>query len=255
MYRGIFDSHAHYDDERYDEDREKVLSDLPSQGVSEICNVACSVESSLQSIALANRFPFVYCSVGIHPHCAETLDDAAIFKLAELSKGKKVKAIGEIGLDYHYDFSPRPVQKEAFRRQLELSLELKLPVIIHNREAHEDTLALLKKYRPNGIVHCFSGSAELATELVNLGLFIGFTGVITFKGARKTIGAAQAVPLDRLLLETDCPYMAPEPYRGKRCDSSMIPMTAEAIASLKGVTPQELIDQARLNALQAYCIR
>jgi TatD DNase family protein len=188
---------------------------------------------------------------GIHPHRASELDDAALDALAALAASSpRVRAIGEIGLDYHYDFAPRPVQREAFRLQLMLARELDLPVVIHDREAHGETLELLREFRPRGVVHCFSGSAEMAAEVVRLGMYVGFTGVVTFKNAQRPLKAAAAVPPERLLLETDCPYMAPEPYRGRRCDSSMIPFAAEVLAPLKSMSAQELIDLTRRNALQ-----
>jgi TatD DNase family protein len=168
---------------------------------------------------------------------------------------RKVQALGEIGLDYHYDFSPRETQLAVFERQLELALELDMPVIIHDREAHADTLRLLKKHRPRGVVHCYSGSAELARELLKLGLYIGFTGVITFANARKTVDAARAVPLERLLIETDCPYMAPVPFRGKRCDSTMVGKTCEALAAIKGVSTEELAAKTEENARKLYNIQ
>ena len=172
----------------------------------------------------------------------------------EFAKNKKVVAIGEIGLDYHYDFSPREKQKEVFAAQLELANELNLPVIIHDREAHADTLELVKKYRPKGIIHCFSGSAETAKEFLKLGMYIGFTGSVTFKNANKLLLAAEVVPEDRILLETDCPYMAPVPYRGRRCDSSLIPATAERLAEIRGTDAQTLIDKAFENGCRIYGI-
>lgn len=161
-------------------------------------------------------------------------------------------AIGEIGLDYHYDFSPRDVQKVVFERQLQLAKDLDMPVIIHDREAHGDTLELLKRYQPKGIVHCYSGSAEMAKELLKIGMYVAFGGAVTFKNARKTLEAAEAIPMDRLLVETDCPYMTPEPFRGKRCDSSMIVYTAQKLGELKGMDPQDLLDQTWENAKAVY---
>ncbi len=248
--QNIFDSHAHYDSEKFDEDRDEVLSSLPSKGVAFVMNAASNLASAKQSIALAEEYDFVYASAGVHPHDAAGAPHDLSVQLHELLSHPKVKAVGEIGLDYHYDFSPREKQLEVFELQLKIALEHDLPVIIHDREAHADTLRLLQQYRPKGIVHCYSGSGEMAKELLRLGLYIGFTGVITFKNARKTIEAAEAIPLDRLLVETDCPYMAPEPFRGRRCDSSMIEKTAEVLARIKNVPTQDLLgitcDNARI---------
>lgn len=259
MIHHIFDSHAHYDDPRFDEDRELLLSSLPEKGICAVMNVGNTTQANLAGIQLASRYPFVYCSVGIHPdQAAEIASQRSrgyLDLLAEQSRLPKVQAIGEIGLDYFYDdASPREVQKKIFEEQLALAVDLKLPVIIHNRDAHQDTLELLKKYRPKGILHCFSGSAELAKEVVRLGMYVGFTGVITFKNARKAVEAAAEVPLDRLLVETDCPYMAPEPYRGKRCDSSMLDRMVCKLAEIKGVSPQKLADQTFHNTCSVYQI-
>ena len=213
------------------------------------------METCEKTLELSSKYDFVYSAVGIHPHSAESDGNGDwLEKIREFAKNKKVAAIGEIGLDYHYDFSPREKQKEVFAAQLELANELDLPVIIHDREAHADTLELVKKYRPKGIIHCFSGSAETAKEFLKLGMYIGFTGSVTFKNASKLLLAAQVVPEDRILLETDCPYMAPVPYRGQRCDSSLIPATAERLAEIRGTDAQTLIDRARENGMRIYGI-
>lgn len=253
--QNIFDSHAHYDDKRFDIDRDAVLAGLPEQGVRGIMNAACNIRSAIAGIELATRYDFVYASAGVHPHDAKDAPLDLPKQLEELVKHPKVLAIGEIGLDYHYDFSPRDIQISVFELQLKTALELDLPVIVHDREAHADTMRLLKRYKPRGIVHCYSGSAEMARDLLELGLYIGFTGVVTFKNARKTLEAVAAVPVDRLLVETDCPYMAPEPYRGKRCDSSMIAYTASIISNVKGIGTQELLDITRTNACAVYGIK
>lgn len=250
----IFDSHAHYDDKRFDADRHEVLSALPAEGVRYVMNAASDLASAAVGIGLAERYDFIYASAGVHPHEAAEAPADLAQQLAVLARHEKVKAIGEIGLDYHYDFSPRDVQLRMFEQQLQSALELDLPVIVHDREAHADTLRLLKQYKPRGIVHCYSGSAQMAAELLALGLYIGFTGVVTFKNARKTIEAVQAVPLDRLLIETDCPYMAPDPLRGKRCDSAMLVHTATAIAAAKILDVQALIDHTCKNACNVYRI-
>lgn len=252
MYQNIFDSHAHYDDEKFDPDRADVIALLPGKGVCHVVNVACDMPSCKTSIALTEAYPFFSCSVGIHPHAASAFVPGDLDILAGYTSLHKVVALGEIGLDYHYDFSPRDVQKQVFEAQLRLACDLGIPVIIHDREAHADTMELLKKYRPQGIVHCYSGSAEMAKEILKLGMYLAFGGAVTFKNARKTLEAAASVPLDRLLVETDCPYMSPIPFRGQRCDSSMIPHTAERLAELHKIPPQELIDQTCENAKRVY---
>ena len=204
--------------------------------------------SSLTSLELADEFEFIYAACGVHPHEAEGCKDGYISVLKKLCTEKKCVAVGEIGLDYHYDFSPRDIQKTVFEQQLILAKELDLPVIIHDREAHEDTMNLLKKYTPKGVVHCFSGSAEMAKEVVKLGMYIGLGGAATFKNARKPREVAEVVPSDKLLIETDCPYMTPVPFRGQRCDSSFIPYTAEVIAQVRGITVDEILDLTRKNA-------
>jgi len=253
----LFDTHAHYDDARFDSDRDLLLSSMPENHVGLILNPGCDIASSKQAISYAEKFPFVYAAVGIHPENIEGVDleqDMPILEALAVSS-PRVRAIGEIGLDYFYDdASPREVQRRVFEEQLALAKDLALPVVIHNRDAHQDTLELLKKYRPKGIMHCFSGSAELAQEVVRLGMYVGFTGVITFKNARKAVEAAAAVPLERLLVETDCPYMAPEPYRGKRCDSTMLHRMVEKLGELKGISPQEMADITWENACRVYGI-
>ncbi len=252
MYQNIFDSHAHYDDEKFDPDRAEIIESLPEKGVCHVVNIACDMPSCETGIALTEAYPFFYCSVGVHPHAASSFIPGDLDILAGYTSRSKVAAIGEIGLDYHYDFSPRDVQKQVFEAQLGLACDLGFPVVIHDREAHADTMELLKKYRPKGIVHCYSGSAEMAKEILKLGMYLGFGGAVTFKNARKTLEAAAAVPLDRLLVETDCPYMSPVPFRGQRCDSAMISHTAERLAELHGIPAQELLDRTCENAERVY---
>ena len=255
ILHNIFDSHGHYDDPRFDEDRDALLCSMASHGVRKIMNIGNTTGANLAGIDLAEKYPFVHCTVGIHPDQAPEMAKGYLDLLAEQSRNPKVHAIGEIGLDYFYDEgSPREVQRKVFEEQLALAKDLGLPVVIHNRDAHQDTLELLKKYRPQGIMHCFSGSAELAQEVVKLGMYVGFTGVITFKNARKAVEAATVVPQDRLLVETDCPYMAPEPYRGKRCDSTMLCRMVEKLAEIKGVDPQKMADITYENACRIYGI-
>lgn len=254
MYKGIFDTHAHYDDSRFDEDRYDLISKLFEGSISGIINCGCDYASSVKTIELAHRFDNLYAAVGVHAHEAEEATEKDFEMILEMYKDSKVVAVGEIGLDYHYDFSPRDRQIEVFTRQVVLANELSLPVIVHDREAHEDTLRILKDLNPWGVVHCFSGSAEMAKEIVKLGLYIGIGGAVTFKNAKKPVEVCEYVPLDRLLLETDAPYMTPVPYRGERCDSSHIAYTAEKIAEIKGMAPEEIIDICRENAKRLFKI-
>ena len=232
-----------------------MLGGLSEHGVSLVVDPACDLKSCEATLELSSKYKFIYSAVGVHPHSAESDgNEGYLDKVNEFAKNKKVVAIGEIGLDYHYDFSPREKQIEVFSQQLALANDLNLPVIIHDREAHADTLELVQKYRPKGIIHCYSGSAEMAREFLKLGMYIGFTGSVTFKNANKLLLAAMEVPEDRILLETDCPYMAPVPYRGQRCDSTLIPATAERLAELRGTDAQTLIDRARENGMRVYGI-
>ena len=251
----IFDSHAHYDAEQFDADRDAVLAALPSQGVCAIIQCATDPESIKKSLKMAETYPYIRVAVGIHPEfvSAATLDwlDA----VRQAAAHPSVCAIGEIGLDYYWEENaPREVQVDWCRRQIELAMELDLPVIFHDREAHEDTFNLMREYRPRGVVHCFSGSAEMARQVTDLGLYVGLGGAATFKNARKPIEVAQSIPLDRLLLETDAPYMAPVPLRGKRCDSSMIAHTAACIAAARGISVDALLDATRQNANRLFSL-
>ncbi len=251
----IFDSHAHYDDEAFDADREELLSGLYAGNVCGIINASASMASSRLSIQLAERYPFVWAAVGIHPEDAAHVTAKDIDELRQLYAHPRVIAIGEIGLDYHYEDScPRKKQLEVFNAQLELAGELDAPVIVHDREAHEDILRLLKTFRPRGVVHCFSGSTEMLRELINIGMYIGLGGAVTFKNARRPVESAAAVPIDRLLLETDAPYMAPVPCRGKRCDSGMIVHTAARIAEIRGISTDELLEQTQQNACRLFSL-
>lgn len=250
----IFDTHAHYDDEAFDEDREILLSSLNGRGVSLVIDCGCDAASSKKAIELSEKYDFIYAAVGIHPHEAEEAGENDLDEIRRLLKHKKAVAIGEIGLDYHYDFSPRELQKEYFEKQIVLAKELDMPIIVHDREAHEDTLELLRKYKPKGVLHCFSGSVESAKEIISLGMYIGLGGAVTFKNARKPLEVAEFVPLDRLLLETDAPYMTPVPFRGKRNDSSLIPYTAIKIAEVKGLDPQTVVNAANENGKRLFGI-
>ena len=254
MYKNIFDSHAHYDDEKFSEDLDVLLSSMPDCGVTGIVNCATDTASCKKSADLSDKYSFMYFAAGIHPHEAENTEENFTDILNNFAKHKKCVAIGEIGLDYHYDFSPRDAQKNVFEKQLILAKELDLPVIIHDREAHADTYELLKKYTPKGIVHCFSGSEEMAKDIVKLGMNIGLGGAVSFKNAKKPVDVAKHVPLENLVLETDCPYMTPVPHRGKRNDSSLIYITAEFISDLKGITTQELLDITKTNAERIFSL-
>ncbi len=250
-YKNIFDSHAHYDDAWFDSDREEVLSRLPEQGVCGVVNNAVDLATAEKALALAEKYPYFYAAVGFHP---ENLDDVPgdyLDRIAALTRLPKVVAVGETGLDYHWD-TPRPLQQRVFREQIELSLDLKMPLVVHDREAHGDVFELLRRYKPKALVHCFSGGVELMREAVRLGCYISLGGVVTFKNARHSLEVASEIPIDRLLLETDAPYMAPVPFRGKRCDSSMIAYAAEKIAALRGIDTQELLDITAENAADFY---
>lgn len=248
-----FDSHAHLDDPRFDADRDKIFAALAEQGP--VMNVGCDLASSERSVALAQKYSFVYASVGSHPDDADHVDGKLLDAYRRLCAEKKVRAIGEIGLDYHYEDVPRAQQIIAFEQQLELAEALKLPVIVHEREAHGDAMDIVMRHPDvRGVFHCFSGSKEMALWLVDRGWYIGFTGVLTFKNARRAVEAAQALPLDRILIETDCPYMAPEPYRGRRNDSRFVPLVAAKLAELRGLTQQEAGEITAENAKRLYGI-
>ncbi len=238
----IFDSHAHYDDESFNEDREAVINELKENGIIGVLNCGASLEGARESAALADKYDFFYAAVGIHPEHANEFNEEIIEELKELAKHNKVRAIGEIGLDYYYEENPpRDVQRNVFRAQMKLAQELKLPVIIHDRDAHEDTLNILKEFpEVKGVLHCFSGSVEFARECLKLGYYIGFTGVVTFKNAKKLIEVAKEIPMDRMLVETDCPYMAPTPFRGKRNRSDYIKYIIEKIAEIRGISEDEI---------------
>lgn len=251
----IFDSHAHYNDPAFDADRDEVLNSLGENGVSNVINCATDYNSSLISLSYAEKYPFIYASYGLHPEDIKDDYEDELEKIYPLLIEKKCVAVGEIGLDYHYDEIPRKVQIDVFTRQLIKANEMNLPVIVHDREAHADTLELLKKYKPKGVLHCFSGSVETAREVLNLGMYLGFGGVVTFKNAVKSVETAKYVPLDRILLETDCPYMAPVPYRGKRNDSSLIKFAAEKIGEIRGIDAQTVIDEANKNTKRLFNIK
>ena len=254
MYNNIFDTHAHYDDERFSADLDEILNSLPEKGIINIVNCATDIDSCKKLSEISDKYDYVFFSAGIHPHESESACATFTDDLLSFSRHRKCVAIGEIGLDYHYDFSPREKQKAVFEQQLKLAKELDIPVIIHDREAHADTLELLERYTPKGIVHCFSGSAEMAQQIVKMGMYIGLGGAVTFNNAKRPVEVAKAIPLSRLVLETDCPYMAPVPHRGKRNDSSLIVHTADFIAALRGIDTQTLINITTENARNIFGI-
>lgn len=238
----IFDSHAHYDDDSFNEDREEVLKQLEENGIVGVLNCGASLEGARASLKLAMENNIFYAAVGIHPENADELTEEAYEEIKTMASNPKVRAIGEIGLDYYWEENPpKDVQKAVFRKQMELARELNLPVIIHDREAHKDTLDIIKEFpEVTGVLHCFSGSVEFARECLKLGYYVGFTGVVTFKNAKKALEVVKEVPLDRLLVETDCPYMAPTPYRGKRNRSEYIKYIIDKISEIKGIPVHEL---------------
>lgn len=251
----LFDSHAHYDDKKFNHDRDNLLQEVHRNGVSYILNAASDVASLERCVGLANKYPFVYAAVGIHPHDASALDENIIAKIEEYTKNKKVVAIGEIGLDYHYDFSPRDLQKHWFERQIELAKKLKLPVIIHDREAHDDILRIVKDTNAcevGGVFHCFSGSVEMVKEVLKLGFYVSFGGPVTFKNAKKLPDVLKNVPLDKILVETDCPYLTPEPFRGQRNDSSFLKYTVERISEILDLDYKELENITTDNAKRLF---
>ena len=237
----LFDTHAHMDSRSFNDDREDLLRNLPQQGIGLLMNPGCSLESSKKAVQLAKEYDYIYAAVGSHPDAADEVNDAVLEDYRMLCKlNPKVKAIGEIGLDYHYEDIPRQLQKKAFIAQMELARELDLPVIVHERDAHEDGMAIIKQFpEVTGVFHCYSGSAQMALELTKLGWYIGFTGVLTFKNARRAIEAAQAIPLDRIVLETDCPYMSPEPFRGRRNDPGQLYRMALQLAEIRGISQED----------------
>lgn len=254
MLYNIFDSHAHYDDEKFDEDREELFKTMRENGVVGIIHAATDIQSSLRGIEFTKKHDCFYTSVGVHPECVENLEDNYISELEKLIDENRVVAIGEIGLDYYWTKDTRDKQLEVFENQLILAKKKNLPVIIHSREATKDCMDLLNKYKPKGVVHCFSGSSETAKEILRLGMYIGFTGVLTFPKSEKAKSSLMVIPVDRLLLETDAPYMAPVPMRGKRCDSSMIAYTAQKAAEIKGMDTQELLNITKENVERLFSI-
>lgn len=251
----IFESHAHYDHEQFHKDREALFKEFPQNNIDVVINIGSDMNSSRVSIELAKKYPFIYASVGVHPHDVTDMKDEDLETLLHFAAYDKVVAIGEIGLDYHYEYSPRSVQKLWFREQLKLAKELELPVIVHSREASKETFDLIMEAdlgKPKGVIHCYSGSAEMALEYVKHGFYIGVGGVVTFKNARRLIETVEAIPLESILIETDAPYLAPIPKRGERNDSRYLTYVINAIAKIKGVSEKEVEEITYQNGMRLF---
>lgn len=250
----LFDTHAHLDDHAFDPDRDALLAALPGQGIGLLMNPGCSLATSRAACALAREHSWIYAAVGSHPDAAAEVTPEVLEEYRRLIReNPKVKAIGEIGLDYHYEDVPRNIQQEAFLAQMELAREAKLPVIVHERDAHADGMTVVRHFpEVTGVFHCYSGSLEMARELVERGWYIGFTGVLTFKNARRALEVAAGLPLDRIVLETDCPYMSPEPFRGKRNDPGRLYRMAEALSALRGLPVEEIETITMENGKRLY---
>ena len=252
----FFDSHAHFDDARFNDDRDALLSSMQKNGVSGIANIGADLKSSLSSVALAKKYDFVYAVVGVHPHDAESMTDATLSQIAALAAEEKVVAIGEIGLDYYYDNSPRDTQRYWFKKQMKLASKLNMPVVIHSRDAMEDTIKICRENKVcGGVIHCFSGSAESARIFLDMGYYISFAGPVTFKNAKALPEVAKIVPEDKILIETDSPYLSPEPHRGERNSSLNVHCVAEKLAEIRGVTAQHIARITTENAKRLYRIK
>lgn len=252
-----FDTHAHLDDEQFTEDQEAVIARAQEAGVELIVNVGCNLPSALHTVELTQKYAFIYGAIGMHPHDAKELDEQSLTKLYQMAQNPRIVAIGEIGLDYYYDLSLRETQQKVFRAMINMAKELKLPIVIHDRDAHEDTLKIVKEENASevgGVFHCYSGSWPMAKEIMKLGFYLALGGTVTFKNARKVVEVAQEVPLDHLLLETDCPYLSPVPYRGKRNEPSFVPKVAETIAEFKGLTVEEVAQVTLENGKRLFGI-
>ncbi|MCR4929448.1 MAG: TatD family hydrolase [Lachnospiraceae bacterium] len=253
----IFDTHAHYDDEAFNEDREKLIDEISRSKIRKIVNVGANLATSQNSVDLSKKYDFFYAAVGVHPDDAAEVTEEGIERLRELAKGKKVVAVGEIGLDYYWNKENSDLQKAAFKRQIELARELSLPIIVHSRDAAADTMDILHETdagKLGGVIHCFSYSPEIALESVKMGFYIGIGGVVTFKNAKKIKESVEAIPLEKIVLETDCPYLAPDPFRGKRNSSLYLEYVVKEIARLKGIDENTVMEQTFKNALNMYNI-
>lgn len=254
----IFDTHAHYDDERFDEDRDALLRSMKDAGIGNIVNIGANMASSKRSLDLAAEYDFMYAAVGVHPSDCAELDDEKIEQLKAMSSFPKCVAIGEIGLDYYWPEPEHELQKKWFKRQIALAREVELPIIVHSRDAAADTVDILKSENAGelgGVVHCFSYSKEIAEECVKMGFYIGIGGVLTFKNGRKMKEVAEVIPIDKIILETDCPYLAPEPFRGKRNSSLYLPYVVSAMAQIKGISEEEVISITEANAREMYRLK
>ena len=251
----IFETHAHYNDEAFREDREEIFAQFPEKRIGRVVNIASDLESIDECLELAQKYPFMYCALGIHPSDSAPLTDELLEEISEKLKNPRVVAVGEIGLDYYWDTPDRSIQKHWFEEQLEMARRADLPVVIHSREAAQDTMQIMQAHRAReigGVVHCYSYSLELAREYVKMGFYIGIGGVVTFKNARKLKEVAEGIPIENIVLETDCPYLAPVPYRGKRNSSLYLPFVVEEIARIKGMDAEEVIARTEENAERLY---
>lgn len=253
----IFDTHAHYDDIAFDDDREKILSSLPkNDNIYAVVNAGADIESSKKSINLSEKYSYIYAAVGVHPENISNTPKDYISQLEKLIlNSEKIVGVGEIGLDYHYTKENKEQQKDLFESQVKLAIKHDLPIIVHDREAHGDTMEILKKHNPKGVLHCFSGSLEMAQEVIKMGMYIGIGGVITFKNAKNAVYVVENISLENIVLETDAPYMSPVPFRGKRCDSSYIKYTAEKISEIKNISLKEVFEVTKQNAKNLFGIK
>lgn len=251
-FENIFDTHSHYDDDKFYSDRFSLLKSLKGKGVCNVVSCGCDINSTKFNQLLAQNFDFVYFAAGLHPENLEGCTESDIDEIAKIAADEKCVAIGEIGLDYYWMSSTKEKQREFFTKQIELAKSLDMPIIVHDRDAHGDTEHILRKMQPKGVVHCFSGSKEMAREIIKIGMYIGLNGVATFKNARKSLEVVKEIPLERLVLETDCPYLAPEPHRGKRNDSSYIPYIAMRIGEVLNMDAQEILNITTQNAKRLY---
>lgn len=254
----FIDSHSHLDDERFDGDRDILIKSLKENKIDLVINIGADLETSINSVKLADQYENIYAAIGVHPHSASEVTEETLNLFREMAKNEKVVAIGEIGLDFYYDNSPRDIQRKWFKEQLDLAKELDLPVVIHSRDATKETLDAIKEAQDGslrGVMHCFSGSVEVAMEYIKLGFYISLAGPVTFKNARVAREVAAAVPLDKLLIETDCPYLTPEPYRGKRNEPMFVSYVAEKIAEIKNISVEELAQATSTNTKQLFGIK
>lgn len=252
MERLIFDCHAHYYDEAFSVDREELLELLPREGVYKIINSGSDILTSKECIDISKKYSYCLATIGIHPENADNFNYDFIGELENLLINNKVVGIGEIGLDYYYSSSNSNLQKDVFIKQIKLSKKYNLPIVVHDRDAHDDTLEIIKYYKPKGAIHCFSGTLEMACKVIDLGMYIGIGGIITFKNAKNLVDIVENVPLECILLETDAPYLSPVPYRGKRCKSSYIKYVADKIADIKNISPREVLNITKQNALRLF---